>query len=224
MEPVEIALIFGITCRGGGPLNDVGGADQIRCPWIDEPHMVSCSSTIKDQVWLVLPLRRKTEVFMEPRSTADSIDAELRAVAASFSRPSVGRSLLQLVTNSFGPFLAGCAAMYVACDFSPWLALAFAITDRRVHGARVHRAARLRTRLVLRFPAAPTRSSAGCAACAPSRPSRAGDASMRSIMPNGTISIAAIAAATSIPRASPYARTSLCRPGGGLRTGSSVIR
>eukprot|EP01034_Spumella_vulgaris_P008136 gene8135-10351_t len=109
-----------------GPLNDVGGADQIRCPWIDEAHMVSCSSTIKDQVWLVLPLRRKTEVFMEPRSSADSIDAELRAVAASFSRPSVGRSLLQLVT-SFGPFLAGCAAMYVACDFSPWLALAFAI-------------------------------------------------------------------------------------------------
>lgn len=63
---------------------------------------------------------------MEPRSTADSIDAELRAVAASFSRPSVGRSLLQLVT-SFGPFLAGCAAMYVACEYSPWLALAFAI-------------------------------------------------------------------------------------------------
>ena len=63
---------------------------------------------------------------MEPRSTADPIDAELRAAAASFAYPSAGQSLLQLAT-SFGPFLASCAAMYFACDFSPWLALAFAM-------------------------------------------------------------------------------------------------
>ena len=42
---------------------------------------------------------------MEPRSTADPIDAELRAAAASFAYPSAGQSLLQLAT-SFGPFLA----------------------------------------------------------------------------------------------------------------------
>ena len=63
---------------------------------------------------------------MEPRSTANSVDAELRAAAASFARPSVRQSLLQLAT-SFGPFLAGCAAMYVACGISPWLALALAV-------------------------------------------------------------------------------------------------
>ena len=63
---------------------------------------------------------------MEPHSTRDPIDSELRAAVASFARPSARQSLLQLAT-SFGPFLAGCAAMYVACGISAWLVLALAM-------------------------------------------------------------------------------------------------
>src|ERR1044071_9604918 len=39
-------------------------------------------------------------------------DVEVRRAAAAFARPSQARGLLQLLT-SFGPFLAGCAAMYL---------------------------------------------------------------------------------------------------------------
>lgn len=63
---------------------------------------------------------------MEPQPTANPIDAELRAAAASFARPSARQSVFQLAT-SFGPFLASCAAMYAACAISPWLALALAV-------------------------------------------------------------------------------------------------
>ena len=63
---------------------------------------------------------------MEPHSTPAPIDSELRAAAASFARPSARQSFLQLAT-SFGPFLAGCATMYVACGISPWLVLGLAI-------------------------------------------------------------------------------------------------
>ena len=63
---------------------------------------------------------------MEPHSTRDPVDSELRAAAASFARPSAGQSLLQLAT-SFGPVLAGCTAMYLACGISTWLVLALAI-------------------------------------------------------------------------------------------------
>ena len=63
---------------------------------------------------------------MEPRSTTNPVDAELRAPPLRSRDSSVRRSLLQLAT-SFGPFLAGCAAMYVACGISPWLALALAV-------------------------------------------------------------------------------------------------
>ena len=101
------------------------GADQIRCPCIDRLHMVPCSDTIKVQILMLLALWRRREVLMEPHSTPDTVDAELRAAAASYARPSARKSLLQLAT-SFGPFLAGCAVMYVACSISPWLVLALA--------------------------------------------------------------------------------------------------
>lgn len=53
-------------------------------------------------------------------------DAAVRRAAAAFARPSLGRALLQLL-NSFGPFVAGCAAMYLALPVSYPLALALAV-------------------------------------------------------------------------------------------------
>lgn len=55
-----------------------------------------------------------------------SSDTALRRAAAGFARPTAWRSLLQLVT-SFGPFLAGCVAMYLAYPVSPLLALALSL-------------------------------------------------------------------------------------------------
>ena len=55
-----------------------------------------------------------------------SSDNALRRAAAEFARPTAWRSMLQLVT-SFGPFLAGCVAMYVAFPVSPFLALALSL-------------------------------------------------------------------------------------------------
>ena len=53
-------------------------------------------------------------------------DAEIRRVAASFAKPDGRRSALQLIT-AFGPFLAGCTAMYLVLPWS-WLAtLALAV-------------------------------------------------------------------------------------------------
>ncbi len=45
------------------------------------------------------------------------LDAAVRQTAASFARPNGWQSALQLVT-SFGPFLAGCAAMYLVLPLS----------------------------------------------------------------------------------------------------------
>ena len=55
-----------------------------------------------------------------------SSDATLRQAAAVFARPVPWRSLVQLLT-SFGPFLAGCAAMYLAFPVSPLLAVALGL-------------------------------------------------------------------------------------------------
>ena len=55
-----------------------------------------------------------------------SSDSDLRHAVRPFARPETWRSVLQLAT-SFGPFLAGCAAMYLVMPVSPWLALALAL-------------------------------------------------------------------------------------------------
>ena len=55
-----------------------------------------------------------------------SSDNALRRAAAPFARPTGWRSALQLLT-SFGPFLAGCAAMYAAFPISPFLSLALGL-------------------------------------------------------------------------------------------------
>ena len=57
---------------------------------------------------------------------AAATDAELRRAAAAFARPSAHAGLLQLLT-SFGPFAAGCAAMYLVCPISCLLTLALAL-------------------------------------------------------------------------------------------------
>ncbi len=55
-----------------------------------------------------------------------SSDAALRRAAAIFARPVEWHSIVQLVT-SFGPFLAGCAAMYAAFPVSPLLTVALGL-------------------------------------------------------------------------------------------------
>lgn len=53
-------------------------------------------------------------------------DAQVRQAAAAFARPLAWKSAAQLVT-SFGPFLAGCAAMYLVLPISYLLTLALAV-------------------------------------------------------------------------------------------------
>ena len=53
-------------------------------------------------------------------------DAQVRQAAAAFARPNGWKSALQLLT-SFGPFLAGCAAMYLVYPVSDLLTLALAV-------------------------------------------------------------------------------------------------
>jgi omega-6 fatty acid desaturase (delta-12 desaturase) len=53
-------------------------------------------------------------------------DSEVRQAVAAFARASEWKSALQLLT-SFGPFLAGCAAMYLVFPFSYLLTLALAV-------------------------------------------------------------------------------------------------
>src|SRR6476620_1333667 len=53
-------------------------------------------------------------------------DIEVRQAAAAFAQPIQARGVLQLLT-SFGPFLAGCAAMYLVLPISPLLTLALAL-------------------------------------------------------------------------------------------------
>jgi omega-6 fatty acid desaturase (delta-12 desaturase) len=63
---------------------------------------------------------------MQHTSASLPSDADLRRAAEPFANPEMWRSTLQLVT-SFGPFLAGCVAMYLACPVSTWLTLALAV-------------------------------------------------------------------------------------------------
>lgn len=63
---------------------------------------------------------------MQPQTVALPSDSDLRRAVRPFARPERWRSALQLVT-SFGPFLAGCAAMYLVMPVSTWLALALAL-------------------------------------------------------------------------------------------------
>ena len=63
---------------------------------------------------------------MEPQPPSNVTDTELRNAAGSLARPVPWRSVTQLAT-SFGPFIAGCAAMYLAFDISIWLTLALAV-------------------------------------------------------------------------------------------------
>jgi omega-6 fatty acid desaturase (delta-12 desaturase) len=62
------------------------------------------------------------------RSAGDvgASDADIRQAAAAFARPDARRSTLQIVT-SFGPFLAGCAAMYLMLPVSLLATLALAV-------------------------------------------------------------------------------------------------
>lgn len=53
-------------------------------------------------------------------------DAQVRQAAAAFARPNGWMSILQLFT-SFGPFLAGCAAMYLVYPVSGLLTVALAV-------------------------------------------------------------------------------------------------
>jgi fatty acid desaturase len=53
-------------------------------------------------------------------------DAQVRHAAAAFARPTGWKSAFQLLT-SFGPFLAGCAAMYLVYPVSDLLTLALAV-------------------------------------------------------------------------------------------------
>src|SRR5471032_501815 len=53
-------------------------------------------------------------------------DLAARRAASQFARPRTWRGLLQLAT-SFGPFLAGCAAMYLVMPYSTLLALLLAL-------------------------------------------------------------------------------------------------
>jgi acyl-lipid omega-6 desaturase (Delta-12 desaturase) len=53
-------------------------------------------------------------------------DLEIRRAVARFARPCRRSGVVQLAT-SFGPFLAACAAMYLAYPVSPWLTLALAL-------------------------------------------------------------------------------------------------
>jgi omega-6 fatty acid desaturase (delta-12 desaturase) len=58
--------------------------------------------------------------------TVARLGGQVRQAAARFAQPIAHQAMLQLLT-SFGPFLAGCVAMYVALDFSVLLALALAV-------------------------------------------------------------------------------------------------
>jgi acyl-lipid omega-6 desaturase (Delta-12 desaturase) len=63
---------------------------------------------------------------MTPERHPARSDAEIRRTAAAFAQPNQSRALLQLLT-SFGPFLAGCAAMYLVLPVSYGLAFVLAL-------------------------------------------------------------------------------------------------
>ena len=61
-----------------------------------------------------------------PRGSAIPNVGSLRAIAARFRTPTANSSLWQLI-NTFGPFLAGWAAMYWSLGVSYWLTLALSV-------------------------------------------------------------------------------------------------
>jgi omega-6 fatty acid desaturase (delta-12 desaturase) len=63
---------------------------------------------------------------MTSRHGVPGPDTQVRQAAAAFARPDGWKSTGQLVT-SFGPFLAGCAAMHLVFPISYLLTLAFAV-------------------------------------------------------------------------------------------------
>jgi omega-6 fatty acid desaturase (delta-12 desaturase) len=63
---------------------------------------------------------------MTPERDIARADAEVRRAAAAFAQPSPVQGLQQLLT-SFGPFLAGCVAMYLVFPISYPLTLALAV-------------------------------------------------------------------------------------------------
>jgi omega-6 fatty acid desaturase (delta-12 desaturase) len=65
-------------------------------------------------------------VALELQNDAVRLGGQVRLVAAGFARPIVRKAALQLIT-SFGPFLAGCVAMYLVLPFSLPLALALSL-------------------------------------------------------------------------------------------------
>ena len=110
--------------------------------------MVPCSDTIKAQIQLVLAAWRRTEVFMEPRSIPDPIDAELargcRLIRAPFrgKKPPADRNVIRALPRGLRGHVRRVRRFSVARTCPRH-------THRRVHGARVHRSARLRARLIL---------------------------------------------------------------------------
>lgn len=63
---------------------------------------------------------------MTAERTSIRSGAEVRAAVAAFAQPTTSQGALQLLT-SFGPFVAACAAMYLAFPVSPLLTLALAV-------------------------------------------------------------------------------------------------
>jgi len=63
---------------------------------------------------------------MPPERGDACSEAEVRRAAACFAQPVQAKGLLQLL-SSFGPFLAGCAAMYLVLPISYWLTLVLAV-------------------------------------------------------------------------------------------------
>lgn len=63
---------------------------------------------------------------MDADRASNRSGVEVRQAAAAFAQPIGSRGAVQLLT-SFGPFIAACAAMYLAYPISPFLALALAL-------------------------------------------------------------------------------------------------
>jgi omega-6 fatty acid desaturase (delta-12 desaturase) len=63
---------------------------------------------------------------MIPGRDLARLDADVRRAVAAFAQPDRATGLLELFT-SFGPFLAGCAVMYLVFAVSPLLTLALAV-------------------------------------------------------------------------------------------------
>ena len=65
-------------------------------------------------------------VALDAREDAARLGGQIRMAAAPFARPIAHKAALQLIT-SFGPFLVGCAAMYLALPVCRPLALVLAL-------------------------------------------------------------------------------------------------